>query len=69
MNGRLGRDMFNSLRVLLYYRSIYTIIIGKHTQKLQNKMTKSVYWSTQGGGLKNNYTSKVETVLSELDVK
>ena len=52
--------------ILLAYRVIYSIILGKYTQKMMDKNTKPVYWITQGVEFKTSYTIKVETVLPEL---
>ena len=57
MNDRLGKSNFNSLR----------IILSKHTHKPQKKNTKQVNWITQGVYFNNNYTSKVEIILPDLD--
>ena len=59
MNCTFGKAKFDSLRILLYSGSISSIVIGKHTQKLRNKMTKSVYWSTQGGDFHTSSKIKV----------
>ena len=52
--------------VLLYYRASCSILIGKNTQKLENKNTKQVCWNTPGDDYNNNYAKKVEIVLPEL---
>ena len=38
MNGKLGKAKFNSLRILLYYGERSYNIMGKLTQKFQNKI-------------------------------
>ena len=63
INGRLVKDRFHSLIILLNFGEIYSIVLGKHTKKLWNKNTKMIKWSTQGGELKTHYTDNVELVL------
>ena len=60
MKVRLGKEKVNSLRILLNPGASSSIIIGKHTNKLRNKNTKHIHWSTKGGDFNINYTSKVE---------
>ena len=67
MNSRLGKARFNSLNIILDSIAISFIIISKNTHKLQNKMIKTVHWSTQGGDSNTNHTIKVEILLPELD--
>ena len=64
-----GKARFNSPRILLDSGARSSIILGKHTQKLLKKKTKLVGWSTQGCDFNTNFTTKVYTVLPELDVK
>ena len=59
MKGRIGKAKFNSLKIILDSGARYSIIIGKYAQKLRNKITKLVHWSTQEGNFNTNYTSKV----------
>ena len=64
---RLDQDRFDSLRIILDPGESSSIVIGKHTQKSQNKINKPVHWSTQGGDFQKNYTTNVEIILPELD--
>ena len=48
--------------------SRYSTILGKHTQKLRKKMTKSVRWSTQVNEFHTNPKSKVDILIHKLDV-
>ena len=66
-NCRLDKAKFNSLRIILDYGIRSPIILGKHTQELQNKTTKKACWITQGVNFNTDYTGKLETVLPELD--
>ena len=59
MNGGLGNAKFNSLKIILVYKTITSIILGKNLQKFWKKTTKKFRWSTQGGDFNTNYTSKV----------
>ena len=49
MNGRLGKDRFNSLRILLDSGARLSVVT---TWKNFKKITKPVCWSTQGGKFK-----------------
>ena len=66
MNGRLSKFKFGSPRILLDFRDISNIILGKYTHKLIKKNTNQVLWGTQGGDFNTNYTSKVEILLPEI---
>ena len=67
INGRICKEKYNWISILLYPISISSIIILKiYAKKL--KKTNLVRWSTQGGDLKNKFTTKVEIFLPELDV-
>ena len=67
MNGRLGKAKYCTLRILLESGASYSIVIGKHTQKLRHKNTQLIKWITQGGDFLTTYLKNVELVLSELD--
>ena len=67
MNGRLGKAKFNWLSIIIYSGAISSIIPGKYTQKLQDKITKPVYWSTKVDYFNTSYNIQVDIVLYELD--
>ena len=69
MYGRLDNDNFNSLRILIDSGESSSIILGKHMQKVQKKMINPICWSTQVGDFNNDYTSELEFLLPELDMK
>ena len=66
MNCRLGRVKFKSLLVLLDSGNISYTILGKHTQKLHKKTTKSVRWSTHAADFHTNLKIKVDIVPPKL---
>ena len=66
-NGRLGKDRFCKLMILLDSSEIYSIVIEKHTQKQRHKNTQPVKQITQGGDFLTTYKTNVELVLPELD--
>ena len=68
MNGGIGKDNFNSIIIILDSKSISSTMLGKHILKLQKKKSKHILCSTQWGYLNNSFTSKVKTVLSDIDV-
>ena len=47
------------IHIKIDYGDISSIILGEHTQKLQNKNTKTVHSITQGVSFNTNYTSTV----------
>ena len=49
MNSRLGKAKFHYFKVLLDSRVISSIVLFKHTEKLQNKQTTLVNCKTQEG--------------------
>ena len=49
------------------YDESYSIVLGKHTQKLRHKKTHPIKWSTQGGNFPNTYTTNLDLVLTKLD--
>ena len=69
INCRLGKVKFNSLGILLNYGSISFIIIGIYEHKFLKKDTNQVCWITQGCDFNNNCTSKVGTLLPNIDAR
>ena len=67
MNGRLGKAKFHSIIIIMGSGGSSHILIGKHTNKLCNKHTQPVTWSTQGGEFKTKYTTILEFIHPELD--
>ena len=68
-NRRIGKAKFNSLRILLDPGTSSSFVLGKHTQKLQKRITKSVIWSTKAADFHKNSKINVETSSPKLDAK
>ena len=66
MKGRLVNAKFISLKILLDSVECFSIIQGKHMDKLKMKNTKQVSRIPQVGEFNNNYTRKIENLLSYL---
>ena len=63
----IGKAKYPTLRILLDSSATYSIVLGKHTQKLRHKNTHPFKWSTQGGDFLTSHKTNVELVLPELD--
>ena len=63
MNSRLGKAKSYSIRILLDSGASSLIVIGKHTQKIRNKMTQPFKWSSKGGDFLTTYETNVEFML------